>query len=112
MRFRCIVPLFKGYKSRMVERVLNRMRAQIRSRQYVMTVHAWEEMETDGLSILDVESAFLTGRIAERQLDRPWGERKYVIRGRPLEGNDSVVVVAKLGPTGMVVVLTVYTDQQ
>ena len=94
----------------MFERVLDRMRARIRARQYVMTVHAWEEMESDGLSVFDVESAILSGRIVERQSDRPWGDRKYVIRGRPLEGDDSVVVVARLGPTGRVVILTVYTD--
>ena len=86
------------------------MRARVRSHQYVMTVHAWEEMENDGLSILDVESAILSGRISERQSERPWGERKYLIRGRPLEGNDTVVVVAKIGPTGQIVILTVYTE--
>jgi hypothetical protein len=45
----------------------------------------------------------------ERQVERPWGERKYLIRGRPLEGEDALVVVAKLGPTGKLVILTVYT---
>lgn len=94
----------------MFERVLQRVRARVRNRRYVMTVHAWEEMESDGLSILDVESAILSGRVTERQLDRPWGERKYVIRGRTLEGDDSIVVVAKLGPTGQVVILTVYVE--
>jgi len=86
------------------------MREQIRGRQYVMTVHAWEEMDSDGLSVFDVENAVLSGRIAERQTDQPWGDRKYVIRGRPLEGDDAVVVVAKLGPTGDLVILTVYTE--
>ena len=76
----------------------------------MMTVHAWEEMENDGLSILDVESAVLSGTIAERQSDRSWGERKYLIRGRPLEGDDTVVVVAKIGRSGQVVFLTVYTE--
>ena len=94
----------------MFERVLQRMRGKIRTRQYVMTVHAWEEMENDGLSILDVESAILSGRIVERQTDRPWGERKYLIQGRPLEGDDTVVVAAKIGPTGDIVILTVYTE--
>jgi len=75
-----------------------------------MTVHAEEEMDADGLSIFDVESVFLTGRIIERQSDLAWGDRKYVIRGRPLEGDDSVAVVAKLGPTGQVVVMTVYVE--
>ena len=91
-------------------RVLQRMRAKIRSRQYVMTVHAWEELDSDGLSVFDVENAILSGRIAERQTDQPWGDRKYVVRGRPLEGDDAVVVVAKLGPTGDLVILTVYTE--
>ena len=94
----------------MFDRVLQRMRVKVRNREYVMTVHAWEEMENDGLSILDVESAILSGKVAERQSDRPWGERKYLIRGRPLEGDDTVVVVAKIGPTGQVVILTVYTE--
>ena len=75
-----------------------------------MTVHARVEMENDGLSILDVESAVLSGRIVERQTDQAWGERKFLIRGRPLEGNDSVVVVTRFGSTGEVVFLTVYTD--
>ena len=94
----------------MFERVLQKMRANVRSHQYVMTVHAWEEMESDGLSIFDVESAILSGRITERQMDRPWGDRKYVVRGRPLEGDDAVFVVAKLGPTAQVVILTVYVE--
>jgi hypothetical protein len=86
------------------------MRAKIRNRQYVMTVHAWEELDSDGLSVFDVENAILSGRIAERQTDQPWGDRKYVVRGRPLEGDGAVVVVAKLGPTGDLVILTVYTE--
>jgi len=89
---------------------IQRMREKVRNHQFVMTVHAWEEMESDGLSVFDVESAILSGRITERQLDRPWGERKYVVRGRPLEGYDSLVVVAKLGPTGRLVILTVYVE--
>ena len=42
----------------------------------------------------DVESAVLTGRIVERQVDRTRGDRKYVIRGWPAEGDDTVVVIA------------------
>lgn len=96
----------------MFERVLNEMREKVRRRQYVMTVHAEEEMDADGLSIFDVENAVLTGRIVERQVDvdRPKGDRKYVIRGFPLEGDDVVVAVVKLGPTGKVVFLTVYSE--
>jgi hypothetical protein len=93
----------------MFERVLTTMRERVRTRHYVMTVHAEEEMDADGLSIFDVENAILSGRIVEQQVDRAWGDRKYVIRGRPLEGDDAVLVVARLGPTGKLVILTVYT---
>ncbi len=94
----------------MYERVLGDMRAKVRARQYVMTVHAEEEMDADGLSIFDVENAVLTGRIVERQVDRQTGDRKYAIRGRPLEGDDAVLTVAKIGPTGVIVFLTVYSE--
>ena len=46
------------------------MQECIRTRQYVMTLHAEEEMDDDNLSIFDVERGILTGRIIERQQDR------------------------------------------
>ncbi len=39
-----------------------------------MTTHADEEADEDGLSILDIESAILTGSIVNRQKDRETGE--------------------------------------
>ena len=47
--------------------ILNQMREKVRRRQYVMTWHADEEMDDDGLTIFDVESGILTGTIIERQ---------------------------------------------
>ena len=35
----------------MFERILNQLREKIRTRQYVMTLHANEEMEEDELTI-------------------------------------------------------------
>ena len=58
---------------------LKRCREKIRSRKYVMSIHAEEEMDEDGLTILDVESAVLTGSIVERQRDVRTREWKYVI---------------------------------
>ena len=72
-----------------------------------MTLHAEEEMDNDGLSILDVEQSIFTGEILERQKDRSTSEFKYRIRGLTLDG-DSVEVVVKLGLTGKVVIITVY----
>lgn len=70
------------------------MREKVRARQYVMTLHAEEEMDGDGLTIFDVEHAILTGAIVERQKDQHTGEWKYLIKGQTLVGN-GVVVVAK-----------------
>ncbi len=50
----------------MHKRVLHKMQEKIRTRQYVMTIHAEEEMNNDGLTIFDIERAVLTGKIIER----------------------------------------------
>jgi hypothetical protein len=54
----------------MYGRILKRIQEKIRTRQYVMTLHAEEEMDDDELSIFDVERCFFTGEIIERQKDR------------------------------------------
>lgn len=89
------------------ERILNQMREKIRTRQYVMTIHADEEMNDDDLTIFDVEHAIITGRITERQKDRETGEWKYVVEGQTVDG-DGVVVAAKLSVTGKLVIITVF----
>jgi Domain of unknown function (DUF4258) len=91
------------------ERVLKRFRDKIRRRRYVMTVHAEEEMDDDRLSVFDIESAILTGRIVERQRDRRTREWKYVINGHGLDGT-GVGVVAKLSPSAYLVILTTYRE--
>jgi len=91
----------------MFERIRKRMRERIRTRQYVMTVHAEEEMNDDGLTIYDVERSILTGEILERQKDRVTAEWKYRIRGETVDGGQ-VEVITKLGPTGKLVIITAY----
>lgn len=51
----------------MFERILKRMQKKIRTRQYVVTLHAEEEMNDDDLTIYDVERGIITGEILERQ---------------------------------------------
>jgi len=94
----------------MPTRTLNRMRERIRRRLYLMTLHAEEEMDNDGLTIFDVESVILTGQIVEQQRDRTTGHRKYVVRGETLDGSRSAVVVSRFGPTDKLVILTVYAE--
>lgn len=91
----------------MFDRILERMRDNIRAHHYVMTLHAEEEMDNDRLSIFDVEHAVLTGEIVERQKDRATGEWKYLVNGLTTTG-ENVVLAAKISLTGKLVVITVF----
>jgi uncharacterized DUF497 family protein len=86
------------------------MREKIRRRLYVMTLHAEEEMDNDGLTIYDVESVILTGTVIEQQRDRRTGEHKYLVRGETLDAEQVAIVVSKFGPTDKLIILTVYAE--
>lgn len=47
----------------MLEKILRTIQEKIRLQQYIMTLHAEEEMEDDDFSIYDVENGILTGEI-------------------------------------------------
>lgn len=91
----------------MFERILIQMQEKIRTRQYVMTFHAEEEMADDDLSIFDIERIVLTGKIIERQKDQNTKEWKYVIEGKTISAVKSVVV-GKLSLTEKLVIITVF----
>ncbi len=91
----------------MFQRILKQMRDKVRKRQYVMTLHAEEEMSDDELSIFDVERGLLTGEIVERQKDAKTGEWKYLVQGKTVS-DDDMIVVAKISPIGKLVIVTVY----
>jgi len=89
------------------DRILKRIQEKVRTRQYVMTLHAEEEMDSDGLTIFDVEHGLLTGEIIERQKDKKTGEWKYLVEGQTLEDRP-VIVSTKLSPTDKLVIITLY----
>jgi len=89
------------------ERILKEMRDKIREREYVMAIHAEEEMNNDCLSIYDIERCILTGKIVERQKDKVTAEWKYRINGQMVDDSE-VDVIAKLSPTGKLAITTVY----
>ncbi len=91
----------------MFDHILKEIRDKIRKREYIMSIHAEEEMDDDCLTIFDVERCILTGKILERQKDKDTAEWKYRINGKSLSGSE-VEVVAKLSPTGKLVIITVY----
>lgn len=94
----------------MFEKIRDKMRHLIRSLEYLMTIHGEEEMENDNLSILDVENAVLTGEIVEQQRDENTGESKYLVTGK-IHDDSNLTVVAKLGVTGKLVIITVYREE-
>ncbi|MCC6260352.1 MAG: DUF4258 domain-containing protein [Anaerolineales bacterium] len=83
------------------------MRDKIRLRQYIMTIHAEEEMNDDELSIFDLERCILTGEVVERQKDKETDEWKYLIEGQAV-ANAKIVAVVKISPTGKLVFITTY----
>jgi hypothetical protein len=83
------------------------LRQLIRTLSYVVSTHAANELEDDNLSILDLENIVLTGQVIERQRDRGTRETKYVIQGSKLDGT-AAEVVAKVGHTGRLFIITVY----
>ncbi len=86
------------------------MREKIRLRQYLMTIHADEEMDNDGLSVYDIENAILTGEIIERQKDRETKESKFLVRGEKVEDSEILVTVTKFGMAGTLIIITVYVE--
>jgi hypothetical protein len=91
-------------------RTIDRLRDKIRAGEYVVPVHAADELDDDEISIFDVENIILTGQVIERQRDAQTRERKYVIRGETLDGEAACSVV-KIGPTGTVVVITAWVEE-
>ena len=91
----------------MFDRELLFFREQVRNHAYLMTLHAEEEKDDDGLTIFDVESIILTGIIVERQRDKHSSEWKYLIEGRTLS-NKYGIVVSKSGFSGRMIIITVY----
>ena len=91
----------------MARATIGQFRYLIRTLNYVVSAHAAEELEDDDLSILDLENIILTGKVSERQRDAQTREVKCVIAGATLDGAAAEALV-KLGPTGKLVIITVY----
>ena len=84
-----------------------RIQERIRQRQYDMSVHAMEEMAEDGLDIVDVESAVLSGQVSRIERDDPRGTT-YVIEGMAADESTPVGVVGRFTGTGRYLLITVY----
>jgi Domain of unknown function (DUF4258) len=67
-----------------------------------MSAHAMEEMAEGLLTIEDIESAILSGRVSRIEKDDPRGTRYTIDRQTP------VGVVGRFASSGVYLVITVY----
>jgi hypothetical protein len=86
-------------------RVLEAMRQAVLDQLYIVTPHALLEMRDDGLDVVDVESAILTGRIKRVFEGDPRGVR-YEVVGVACDLTTLVGVVGRFA--GPLLIITVY----
>lgn len=91
----------------MPRRVLDRIRAAIRTAAYDMTAHAIDEMAEDALDVVDVETAMLNGRLIKTERDDPRGTR-YTVHGIGADGITPVGVAGRFTGPGRYLIITVY----
>ncbi len=91
----------------MAGRELERIRNANLDGRYTLTEHAYEEMDDDGLDVLDVESAILTGRIEQILTMDPRGTR-YVVVGTATDQQTPVGAVVRFVEHDQLLVITVY----
>ncbi len=72
-----------------------------------MSAHAMEESAEDYLSIMDIETAILNGRVVRIEKDDPRGS-KYMVARTALDHQTPVGVVGRFATSGRYLIITVY----
>ena len=91
----------------MASRELERIRNAILDHRYLLTEHAYEEMDEDRLDVLDVEAAVLCGELEQILTADPRGTR-YVVTGTATDQETPVGVVMRFVEHDQLLVITVY----
>ena len=86
---------------------IEQIREAVRQARYDMTAHATQEMAEDGLDIVDVEQAILTGFVKRIERQDPRG-KKFVIVGTATDGTTPVGVVGRFSLENWFLIITVY----
>ncbi len=68
-------------------------------------------MESDELSIFDVENGILSGEIVERQKDHDTDAWKYLVAGKTLDESD-IIVVGKISSTDKLVIIPIFLEKK
>ncbi len=88
---------------------IERIRQQIRDREYFMSSHAEEEMAEDAFERPDVENAILRGTVDKKLTRDPRGTR-YRIEGPALDGR-WMHVICRFRETGDLIIIAVYAKE-
>ena len=91
----------------MYPRILRQIRALVRRGEYVLSVHAENEMADDCLTDQDLEAAILNGRIVRRERD-PIGRPKYVLEGTAMDGRGLTAVAQPFQTRQLILIITAY----
>ena len=91
----------------MYPRILQQIQALVRQGEYLLSNHAENELDDDGFSDEDLETAILNGKIVKRERDNI-GRPKYVIEGTAVDGRGLTAVVQRFQTRQIIVILTAY----
>jgi hypothetical protein len=91
----------------MASRELERIRNAILDHRYLLTEHAYEEMDDDHLDALDMEAAVLSGEVDRVLTADPRGTR-YVVIGTATDQETPVGVVMRFVEHDQLLVIAVY----
>jgi hypothetical protein len=97
----------RGGGKLVASRELERIRNAVLDGQYTLTEHAYDEMDADGLDVLDIEAAILTGEIEQALTMDPRGTR-YVVIGEATDQQTPIGVVVRFVEHNQLLVITVY----
>jgi TolB-like protein len=91
----------------MASRDLERIRNAILDHRYVLTEHAYDELDEDGLDVLDVESVILTGQVDQVLAQDARGVR-FVLIGKAADQHATVGVVVRFVEHDLLLIITAY----
>ena len=96
----------------MPKRLLDRIRAAVRSGNYDVTKHAVDVLAEDGLDIVDMETSILNGKIKKTEKNDRRGPR-HTVHGIGSDGITPVGCVGRFTETGRYLIITAYevTDE-
>jgi hypothetical protein len=91
----------------MYPRILEQIRELVKRGDYVLSVHAENELAKDGFTERDLEAAILNGRVVKRERDRI-GRLKYIIEGTARNGRGLTATAQRFQTRSLVLIITAY----